>query len=167
MPVWHHGAEMCSWTDLWCCTRRRWRTAPTHALGALNWDGLDFSSQLCPSVESTKICLSCWWGRQGMGLPLTVFFLLPVAREEPAWHLREVLQLKAPLPSNYMAPSSAPCHFGVCPHLQSPPDKSLSSFAAGQHQAIAEQAPPACIWLLGKRRHGSCIRHAKHRASSE
>lgn len=30
-----------------------------------------------------------------MDFPLTVFFLLPVAREEPMWHLCEVLQLKA------------------------------------------------------------------------
>lgn len=82
-----------------------------------------------------------------MDLSLTVFFLLPVAREEPAWHLCEVLQLKALLPSNFMAPSSAPCHFGVCPHLESPSGRSLSSFAVGQDQAIAEQAPPAFVSL--------------------
>lgn len=33
------------------------------------------------------------------------------------------------------------------PHLESPPGKSFSSFAAEQDQAIAEQAPPACISL--------------------
>lgn len=82
-----------------------------------------------------------------MDLPLTVLFLLPVAREEPVWHLCEALQSKASLPSNFMAPSSAPCHFGVCPHLESPPGKSLSSFAVGQDLAIAEQAPPACFSL--------------------
>lgn len=82
-----------------------------------------------------------------MDLPCTVLFLLPVARVEPAWHHCEVLQLKAPLPSNFMAPSSAPWQFGVCPHLESPPGKSLSSFGAGQDQAIAEQAPPACVSL--------------------
>lgn len=148
MPVWHHWAEMCSWTDLCCCSHQGWRTAPTHGLESPNWGGENFSSQLCPSVESNKTWLSCWWGRQEMDLPCTVLFLLPVAREEPAWHHCEVLQLKAPLPSNFMAPSSAPWHFGVCPHLESTPGKSLSSFGAGQDQAIgAEQAPPACVSL--------------------
>lgn len=103
---------MCSWTDLWCYTHLRWMTAPTHGLGSLNWSGENFSSQHCPSVESNKTCLNCWWGRwQEIDLFLTVFFLVPVAREEPVWHVCEVLQLKALMPSNFMAPASALCHF--------------------------------------------------------
>lgn len=66
-----------------------------------------------------------------MALPLAVFSLLPIAREEPAWHLCQVL-----VPSNFMAPSSAPCHSGMCPHLESPPGKSLSMFAVGQDQQL-------------------------------
>lgn len=101
-----------------------------------------------------------------MALPLAVFSLLPIAREEPAWHLCQVL-----VPSNFMAPSSAPCHSGMCPHLESPPGKSLSMFAVGQDQQLYSKhllpASPSSGLIVGKRRYGSHIRHARHSASSE
>lgn len=139
---------MCSWTDLWCDAHLRWVTAPTHGLGSLNWSEENFSGQCCPSAESNKTCLNCWWGRwQEMDLFLTVFFLVPVAREEPAWHVYEVLQLKALMLSNLMAPASALCHFWRASPLRIPsPGNSLSSLMAGQGK-VACRASTSCLHL--------------------